>query len=110
MTLTGSLLNELTKIIGEKLNDPHKNVKKVVVIFVGKFIKTFGGYVKTLSSKQLLEPLVQKLTDKVPEIRTECVVALDNMKEEIGCEAVMISLGDMILAGNNADARILAFQ
>ena len=101
-------LNEIFKLITTKLSDGNKNLVKMCIVLVGKFIRSLGdGFNKYI--KQIALALLPNLSDKMPTVREECQNCLDVWVNYLGIESIVMFI-PAFMKTNNFDLRTESFK
>ena len=97
-------LQELFDLIKEKLNDGNQNLVKMILQLLSHLILALEGQIK-IYYKNLMYPLLMKLTDKSKQIRDECLTCIENWIKMQNFEIFAVYLPQMLISNENFDLR-----
>ena len=101
-------LNDLFKLITTKLSDGNKNLVKVCIGLVSKFIRSLGNNFNKFT-KQFALALLPNLSDKMPTVREECQNCLDTCVTHLGIENIILFVPPF-MKNSNFDSRTESFK
>jgi hypothetical protein len=81
-------LGELITAIKRKLNDPNKNLVRIMINFIIRLIDSLGTDCRQFS-KPLMAPILNNLSDKQNLLREDVIKCLEKWAEYIGFENVL---------------------
>ena len=97
-------LQDLFDLIKEKLNDGNINLVKMIIQLLSHLIIALETQIKSYS-KNLVYPLLLKLSDKNKQIRDECVTCLDNWIKMQNFEIFAVFLPQLLMSNENFEMR-----
>ncbi len=97
-------LNDLFNLIKNKLSDSNKNLVKILISLVNKFIQCLKKEFKPWT-KIIALSLIPNLSDKNQSIKNECQLCFDKWVEHVGIETLVIYF-PQFLKNENVEMRI----
>jgi hypothetical protein len=97
-------LNELFNLIKNKLSDGNKNLVKILISLVNKFIQSLKKEFKPWT-KMIALSLIPNLSDKNQAIKHECQLCFEKWVENVGIDSLVIYF-PQFLKNDNVEIRI----
>ena len=97
-------LNDLFNLIKTKLSDGNKNLVKILISLVNKFIQALKKEFKPWT-KMIALSLIPNLSDKNQAIKNECQLCFEKWVEHVGIETLVIYF-PQFLKNDNVEIRI----
>ena len=92
-------LQELFELIKEKINDGNQNLVKIILQLLSHLILALESQIKSYN-KNLVYPLLLKLSDKSKQIRDECLTCIDNWTKMQNFEIFAVYLPQLLITEN----------
>ena len=97
-------LQDLFDLIKDKLNDGNQNLVKMILQLLAHLILALEGQIKTYY-KNLVYPLLLKLSDKSKQIRDECLICVENWIKMQNFEIFAVYLPQLLISNENYEMR-----
>ena len=97
-------LGPLISVLKGRMSEPCKNLAKGFIVLVGNLAIAMSSGFKQYS-KIIIQPLIYNLSDKQSGIRTETMIAIDNISSVIGPEFILNDI-PQLLEKDNPDTRV----
>ena len=97
-------LQDLFDLIKEKLNDGNQNLVKMILQLLSHLILALENQIKAYY-KNMVYPLLLKLSDKNKPIREECITCIENWIKMQNFEIFAVFLPQMLISTENFEMR-----
>ena len=92
-------LNDLFAVFKARLGDGNKNVVRLIVQLLGKFIEALGSNFKTFT-KTVSLGLIGNLADKMQMLREDVLICMDKWVSQAGFESIIIYIPNFLKQDN----------